>query len=163
RVLATGDSFNLTYRVCRKDGRVIWVDDRGHFFRDNTDQIIRMVGFLEDITERKQAEEALRQSEERLQLAQRSARIGTWHWNLATDESTWSEGIYSLLGLEQGDGNSRLEDFVEFIHPEDRKRALDKAMSVIRRGEVYEDEFRIIRPDGALLWLISKGRVVRNA
>jgi PAS domain S-box-containing protein len=105
---------------------------------------------------------ALKQSEERLRLAQRAARVGTWDWNLVTGESNWSEGIYELLGLEQGDGRASVEDFVGFLHPEDREPAMDKAQSVIRNGEEYYDEFRVIRPDGSIAWLASKGRVIRD-
>ncbi len=57
RVLATEDSFNLTYRVRRKDGRIISVEDRGHFVRDSEGRLLRMVGFLEDVTERQQIEQ----------------------------------------------------------------------------------------------------------
>jgi PAS domain S-box-containing protein len=105
---------------------------------------------------------ALKQSEERLRQAQRAARVGTWDWNLVTGESNWSEGIYELLGLEQGDGRASVEDFVGFLHPEDREPAMDKAQSVIRNGEEYYDEFRVIRPDGSVAWLASKGRVIRD-
>jgi PAS domain S-box-containing protein len=73
RVLDTEDSFRLTYRFYRKDGRVIWLEDRGYFFRDGDGRIIRMVGFLEDVTERVRTEQALRSSEERLAKAFRSS------------------------------------------------------------------------------------------
>src|SRR5262245_26843759 len=107
-------------------------------------------------------QEALKRSEERLRLAQRAARIGAWDWNLVTGESNWSEGIYELLGLPQGDGRASVEDFVGSIHPEDREPAMDRAQSVIRHGEEYYDEFRITRPDGSIAWLASKGRVIRG-
>ena len=73
RVLDTEDSFRLTYRCYRKDGRVIWLEDRGYFFRDGDGRIMRMVGFLEDVTERVRTDQALRSSEERLAKAFRSS------------------------------------------------------------------------------------------
>ena len=73
RVLETEDSFRLTYRYNREDGRVIWLEDRGYFFRDGDGRIMRMVGFLEDVTERVRTEQALRSSEERLAKAFRSS------------------------------------------------------------------------------------------
>jgi PAS domain S-box-containing protein len=69
RVVATGDSFRLTYRFYRKDGRLIWLEDRGHFFRDAGGRIAHMVGFIEDISERMHTEQALRSSEERFAKA----------------------------------------------------------------------------------------------
>ncbi len=73
RVLETEDSFRLTYRYYREDGRVIWLEDRGYFFRDGDGRIMRMVGFLEDVTERVRTDQALRSSEERLAKAFRSS------------------------------------------------------------------------------------------
>jgi PAS domain S-box-containing protein len=73
RVLATEEPVDLTFRLCRKDGETIWVEDRGHFFRDAGGCIVRMVGFVRDITARKRAEAALRSSEERFAKAFRSS------------------------------------------------------------------------------------------
>ncbi|HKQ80479.1 MAG TPA: PAS domain S-box protein [Blastocatellia bacterium] len=106
---------------------------------------------------------ALKQSEERLRLAQSAARMGIWDWNIVTGESNWSEGIYELRGLAQGDGRASVGGFVGSIHPEDREPAIDKAQSVIRNGEEYNDEFRVIRGDGSIAWLAAKGRVIRGA
>ncbi len=73
RVLATDDMFRLTYRFHHKDGRILWLEDRGHFFRDGEGRILRMVGFLQDVTERLRTDEALRSSEERFSKAFRSS------------------------------------------------------------------------------------------
>ena len=73
RVLATHDQFSLTYRFYHRDGRVLWLEDRGHFFRDGEGRILRMVGFLHDVTERMLTDEALRSSEERFSKAFRSS------------------------------------------------------------------------------------------
>jgi PAS domain S-box-containing protein len=72
RVLATEDQFSLTYRFHHRDGRVLWLEDRGHFFRDGEGRLLRMVGFIQDITERVRTDEALRSSEERFSKAFRS-------------------------------------------------------------------------------------------
>ena len=73
RVIETHDSFRLVYRFRRKDGGVIWVEDRGHFFRDAQGVVSRMVGFIEDVTERTRSDQALRSSEERFSLVFRSS------------------------------------------------------------------------------------------
>ena len=72
-MIATEDSFHLTYRMYRKDGRLIWVEDRGRFFRDEAGNISRMVGFAADVSERMHADQALRSSEERFSKAFRSS------------------------------------------------------------------------------------------
>jgi PAS domain S-box-containing protein len=108
-------------------------------------------------------EEELRESEGRLRLAQQAARVGTWEWDVRTGESVWSEMIWELVGLEPGDGATTVERFIEFIHPEDRDRVLRKVREVIAEGEEYYDEFRLVRRDGEVLWVSSKGRVIRSA
>jgi PAS domain S-box-containing protein len=152
---------NLQFRWRTKDGRVLWAEAHLYPILDEG-AVTGLRGVTLDITNRKRAEEELRQIEERLRLAQCAARVGTWEWNLTTGESTWSEGIYKLLGLEPGDGNASVEDFIGFIHPQDRDRALRKVESVISDSGMYYDEFRIIRRDGSIVWLASKGNAVRG-
>ena len=119
--------------------------------------------YFRDITERKRTDDALRESESRLRRAQQAARVGTWEWNITTGESVWSEMLQELLGLEPGDGNATFDRFAEFIHPEDREAALRHANEVLEHGEDYDHEFRIVRTNGEILWLASKGRLIRSA
>jgi len=76
RVLASEDQFSLTYRFLHQDGRVLWLEDRGHFFRDGDGRILRMVGFIQDVTERVRTDRALRSSEERFSKAFRFSPDG---------------------------------------------------------------------------------------
>ncbi|HSE37711.1 MAG TPA: sigma 54-interacting transcriptional regulator [Blastocatellia bacterium] len=161
-ILACRREANLQFRWRAKDGLYLWAEAHLYPILDEAGAVTGLRGIALDITNRKRAEEELRQSEERLRLAQRAARMGTWDWNLITGESTWSEGVYNLLGIEPGDGNATVEDFIGFIHPQDRERVLSKVESAIRNGEVYYDEFRIMRRNRAILWLASKGSAVRG-
>jgi len=89
--------------------------------------------------------------------------VGTWEWDLATGVSSWSDGIYDLLGLAHGEGRAHVDDFIRFIHPDDRQRVVNDVESAIKKGDDYYGEFRVIRSDGALEWLSSMGRRVRDA
>jgi PAS domain S-box-containing protein len=71
--------------------------------------------------------------------------------------------IWELLGLEPANRPTHVDKFVEFIHPDDRERVLKSVNEVIANGDEYYDEFRIVRPDGAEVWLSSRGRVFRSA
>lgn len=119
--------------------------------------------FIRDITQRKQAEADLKASEQRLRLAQRSAKIGTWEWNLKTDQVAWSEGIWNLLGREPGCEEPGAKAWMELVHPDDRQRIQQTLTVLLAEGTDYYDEFRIVQPTGAIVWLASKGQVYRDA
>jgi formate hydrogenlyase transcriptional activator len=124
----------------------------------------KILTIVRDITERKLAEEALRESEGRLRRAQEAARVGTWEWDIPKGEALFSDMLWEMLGLEPG-GRSIItfDRFIEHIHPEDRDRALRKVNEVIAEGEEYYDEFRVVRPDRGVLWISAKGRLIRSA
>ncbi len=154
--------FELEFRVKRTDGEYRWVFTAGTPRFSPDDEFLGYIGTAIDITERKAAEVALKLSERRLRMAQHAARVGTWEWEIETGASVWSEMIWELLGLEPSDQDITVETFADFIHPDDRDRALRKVNEVIDDGEEYEDEFRIIRRDGGILWLASKGALIRS-
>ncbi|HKP70263.1 MAG TPA: sigma 54-interacting transcriptional regulator [Pyrinomonadaceae bacterium] len=123
----------------------------------------KVLSVVREITERKNAEDAVVESERRLLRAQQAARLGTWEWDVATGESVWSEMIWELLGLEKDDGFASLDRFAEFIHPADREPVLSSVNEALARGdEEFYDEFRIVRSDGKILWIASKGVFIRS-
>jgi len=162
-VIQSGKDGISEFRWLTKDGRVRWVENYLSPIVEETG-IVGLRGVALDITERKSAELALSESENRLRLAQHAARVGTWEWDIPTGKSVWSDMIYELLGLKPGDGAATVDRFAEFIHPEDRERALRHVNEVINSGgEEYYDEFRIVRRDETVLWISAKGRVLRAA
>lgn len=123
----------------------------------------KILTIVRDITERRKAEDLLRQSEERLRLAQQAARVGTWEWDVDKGSAIWSEMMWRMFGSEPQDEPVTLERFVAFIHPDDREAALSNVNAVLAEGDDYHDEFRVITPDGHIVWLASQGRLIRSA
>jgi PAS domain S-box-containing protein len=126
--------------------------------RDSAGNYAGTIGVLVDISERKRAEETVRNSEANLQLAFEAARLGDWMWNIVNGEVIWSARCKALYGLP-ADTEITYERFLERVHPEDRERvdlALRRAVEI--RGE-YEVEKRVIWPDGSMHWNSSRGRV----
>lgn len=112
--------------------------------------------FFHDITDRKRAEESLKASEERLRLAISGARLGTWHWNIATGELLWSDRCLEIFGIPAGTAMS-YERFLAALHPEDRARADDAVQRALREHGEYAIEVRCPWPDGTVHWAKSLG------
>lgn len=115
-----------------------------------------------DITERKRAEEALRENEAFLQMSQRVGKVGSWSWNLRTHRVRWSENMYELYGLAPGDFDGTLEGAVRNTHPDDLEVVRTAIQRIIERGETGEVEFRVLRSDGRTAQLWGMGEIVRD-
>jgi PAS domain S-box-containing protein len=153
--------YQTEHRILHKSGDWVWVFDSGKVVeRDAAGQPLRAAGIHMDITSRKEAETALQASRASLAKSQEIAHLGNWEWNIQTDESTWSDEIYRIFGVEPQQFGPTYKASVEFIHPEDRSRvtsALDKA---IRGDQPYNLDLRIIRPDGLVRIVHEQGKVV---
>ena len=97
-----------------------------------------------------------------LKLCEQAASLGTWHWSAASGEVTCSEGLLHIFGLPR-DSEPSIERALELVHPDDRDWVAQSVQLALARQENYYDEFRIVRPDGGVRWLSSRGRVLRGA
>jgi PAS domain S-box-containing protein len=121
------------------------------------------VVIVSDLTARKAAENALRDSEARLRLAQSAGRIGTWDWDILNGRAICSESYCRLYGLDpKGLGPQSPEDWLTRIHPEDRERVIKVWNQALASGRL-ETEYRIVRPDGSVRWIADRGMPVFDA
>jgi PAS domain S-box-containing protein len=114
------DSFQMEKRYFHAEGHVVWVSLDGSVVRDQEGDPLYLIGQIQDITERKRTDEALRRSEESLTEAQRIAHLGNWEWNLKTGEVWWSDQAYRIFGFEPNEYSPTLKRVEEVFHPEDR-------------------------------------------
>ncbi|MEY3297856.1 MAG: hypothetical protein RLZZ597_1116 [Cyanobacteriota bacterium] len=112
---------------------------------------------LEDITERKQAEEALAQKEEQLRLSLDFAHIGIWDWDLRQNIMTWNDNHFKLLGLDTTKTKDLYQHWRSAIHSDDLDRVEQAIHQALDQHIDYESEYRIVRPDGSLRWMVGKG------
>jgi PAS domain S-box-containing protein len=127
--------------------------------KDREGWVSGLIFSLFETTERKRAEQALRESEARLKLAQSAARSGVWDYDVIKDELRWSDEYYELYGISKEVPPSR-EDWLLSIHPEDREMAAKSQGEAIVRREFTNFDFRITRPDGQVRWLATQGQVL---
>jgi PAS domain S-box-containing protein len=146
----------------RKDGRRITIALSVSPIHDGRGRVIGASSIKRDVTERKQAEQALAQSQERLQLALRAARMGTWHWDLTTGAIGWDEGLNQLYALESHQAITRHEQFLERVHPDDREVVHAAVQRAIDTTGELDSEFRVLLPGGKVRWLADQGRLVRT-
>ncbi|MBD3884076.1 GAF domain-containing protein [Phormidium tenue FACHB-886] len=115
---------------------------------------------IDDITLRKQAEAALRKSEERFQLIARTTNDAVWDWNLLTDQVWWNEGIETLFGYSMQNIGNDAGWWYDNIHPDDREWVSATIRSVIDQGEYWSGEYRYRRADGSYAHVADRGYVI---
>lgn len=147
----------------KKNGEQIYVELSVSLLNNHSGEKIGFLAVIRDITQRKQAEEKLRQTEALLQEAERIAKIGSWSWDLTTDETWWSKQLYRFTNRDKGNSIPKIETITQFIHPDDRKRVNQLTINAIEKGIPYETEFRFIRSDGSIGYAFSCGKIERDA
>jgi diguanylate cyclase (GGDEF)-like protein/PAS domain S-box-containing protein len=159
RSLEREDVFQCEFRIIRPDnGEVRWISSRTKMERDAAGVAIRTIGAHLDVTERKLAEEALRESEERFRLAAEAAGLGVWDYDLTNDRREWSDRLREIFGIAR-DVEPRLEVAEACMHPADRARVM-RTLHQARAADIarFEIVFRIRRAaDGAERWVAMSG------
>ena len=115
-----------------------------------------------DITERKEAEEALKRSEANLQLANEAAELGDWSWDMITGAVEWSARCRALYGLPP-ETVMTYERFLAAVHPADREKVERQLKEAVATRSTYETEKRVIWPDGSVHWNTTRGKVFCDA
>jgi PAS domain S-box-containing protein len=152
------------FRIVVADGKIKHLHYIAHPVRDASGQIIEVVGTTMDVTERKRVEDSLRRSESHLADAQKLTHTGSWAWRLADRKIVHlSEEWYHILGFDPAEGTPTWEEYLERVHPEDRLQWKGMSERAIVEKADYEQEFRILLPNGMVKWIQTVGHPVLSS
>jgi PAS domain S-box-containing protein len=154
--------FEVTKRYVRPDGTIVWVNLSVVPMWSAGEAARWHMAIVQDVTERKQAEEALRESEERLRLAQEVAQIGTFDQNLITGKSRLTPNLRAIYGLQPDQLVQSVQEFINLIHPDDRAQVSALVARSMKSGEGH-GEWRTRWADGTIRWIASRWRVFKDA
>lgn len=155
-----GSAFETEFRMRRTDGEYRWFWSRAVPIKDDAGRIAKWVGIASDMTERRQAEAALRESEARLRFAHKCAHAGAWDWHIDTDTLEWSDEYYDIYGIDRSTRPTH-EGWLQMVHPEDRGRlegVIDEALRLKRKE--FNAQFRITHPLKGTRWLSVIGNTI---
>jgi PAS domain S-box-containing protein len=147
-------------KIVRLDGAVTDVEISATLLEEDPGPAVQFV--VRDITERKQSEAALRESEERLTLAFAGAQEGVWDWNLETGAVVYSPRWIQMLGYADDEIEPHVSAWERLLHPDDRRQAEQLSERVARGDPTYEGEFRLRHKDGHYVQVLSRGYPVRR-
>jgi PAS domain S-box-containing protein len=151
--------YDITHRLLMSDGRVKYVHNTGETFYDKSGRPIRSIGTAQDITERKKAEEALRESESLLRESQRIAGLGSYILDIPTGLFKTSDVLDKLLGIDETYERS-LDGWLALVHPDDLTMIVDYLKEVIGQRRPFDKEYRIIRHnDKVERWVYGTGKL----
>jgi two-component system sensor histidine kinase UhpB len=142
--------FDIEYRIVKPDGAVRWIRDVGVPVKDESGIVYRIAGISEDITERKQVVETLRQSEFDLAEAQRVTKLGNWTLDIASGVVRWSDELYRIFDIDKTTFAGTYEIFLSRVHPDDRPIVAQANADARSDGKSFEIEYRIRTPSGQL-------------
>ena len=156
--------FEVEYRIRHLNGAWRWLRSRDILFSRTKDGIGRQIlGSSEDITERKEVKKALEKGNAWLNEAQSMANLGSWEWDIKTNQENWSDELYRIYGFEPQTFQPTYDSFLKALHPKDRSRVADSAKQALKGIKPYDIECRITRPNGETRYLHCKSEVFRNS
>jgi PAS domain S-box-containing protein len=159
----SGSTFDGEFRIRHVSGEWRWMACRGRAIRTSQGELSGWIGTGTDITAAKQTQEAYREARQRLLAALDAGEMSTWIWDVADNAFWWDEAGDKLWGVKESRRSHDLSELAALIHPDDRRAVIDAAELSVSSGIARSAEFRTLRPDGALQWLQSRGRMERDA
>ncbi|MBD2490924.1 PAS domain S-box protein [Aulosira sp. FACHB-615] len=155
---ATGQEMEGEFEFVFGEDDVQYIYGKTAPLRDSVGKIRGVIGAFLDITEHKRNEEALRQKQEWLDLAQSVGKIGSFEWHIPTNVNIWSKELEAIYGLQPGEFGRTYEAWKQWIHPDDLAKTHADIVNSLTTGQFFTD-FRVVWRDGSIHWLHARAKV----
>lgn len=144
-------------------GGTLWLETSKVPLRKSDGGIYGVLGVYQDITERKEMEEALKESKEVFAIAEAIAHIGSWNWNIEKDILVWSDELFKIFGVNSRQFTPTVERFIEHVYEDDKQNIRDSIDQALENEEIiFDTEHRIVRADGYERFIHNMGYVYRD-
>ena len=159
-LLEQGQPYNVEYRICRADnGELRSIHSVAEYDAERK----TVFGVILDITDLKQAEQSLKEANQRMYLALDSASQGIWDWDLLAGTMVWDDRMFALYGASREEVRGTVQDWKDGLHPEDLERAIAECEAALRGEAPFHTEFRVQHRDGTTLWIKAMAQVLRDS
>jgi PAS domain S-box-containing protein len=158
RVLAEGVPGEAKARMRKADGSFRWFLIRAKPQRDDQGRIARWYGTNTDIDELKRAGQALSLANDRLRLAMQAGTSVGWDSEVKSGRDVWFGDLQTIFGIPSDTYAGSVEEFIRYVHPDDRQQVSEALADARQNRRLYAPEFRVVRPDGTIRWLVARGK-----
>jgi PAS domain S-box-containing protein len=159
-VMLNKRSFNFNFRIITKNNNTKSLQAQGTTEVNETGELIKLSGILQDITERKFAEQKIAKTIKQLSQAQEMAHIGSWEWDMKANVISWSDELYRIYGLEPQQFEATFEAYLGYIHPDDRERVNKIISRAAQDKKSFQFDHRILNHKGEERTLSSFGIIM---
>lgn len=159
----TGDPFNIEYHITTPTGEKRVIEEFGYGEKDAEGNVIRLFGTAQDITERKLAEEKIKESNLRYSYVSKATSDAIWDWDLISQTLYWGEGFQNIFGYQLKDLTTDISSWTDHLHPEDKDRVVKSLYDFINHGGTnWQDEYRYRRSDQTFAYVADKGILIKD-
>lgn len=152
------EPYDIEYRLRQDNGKFIWIHAKGQAIWNENDKATRMAGSINDITHKKQSESDLKFKNHLLEIAEKTAKLGHWIYDIENKSMYWSDAVYNIHGVDKEAYTPEIKGFSDFYHVEDMECAQDALDDCINESKPFEYRLRIVRQDnGKTLYVRNIG------
>jgi PAS domain S-box-containing protein len=154
--------YQIEFRLQRADGTTVWIESRAECILDADGRPVRLIGLVQDVTDRKRSQAALEASDDRLSISLEAVHAGAFDWTVENGEIHWTAGHFRLLGLAPGSAAPSYALWRRHVHPDDVEHVEAALRRAIDLAQPYHAEYRVLGADRSERWVTGHGLIVQR-